>query len=87
VTLLDSPRLEDAEGHWPGEDFEMIRRFDPSLHRKGTLGHVRSVMLQWGQARAAGGPMFVYAIRELRKTAHMTRPITRGSQVPSVTRK
>jgi RimJ/RimL family protein N-acetyltransferase len=63
VTLLDSPRLEDAEGHWSGEDFEMIRRFDPPLHRKGTLEHVRSVMLQWAQARAAGGPIFVYAIR------------------------
>ena len=63
VTLLDGPRLEDAEGHWSGEDFEMIRRFDPPLHRKGTLEHVRSVMLQWAQARVAGGPMFVYAIR------------------------
>jgi hypothetical protein len=41
----------------------MIRRFDPPLHRKGTLEHVRTVMLQWAQARAAGGPMFVYAIR------------------------
>jgi hypothetical protein len=62
VTLLDSPRPEDAEGHWAGEDFEMIRRFDPPLHRKGTLEDVRIVMLQWAQARAAGGPMFVYAI-------------------------
>jgi RimJ/RimL family protein N-acetyltransferase len=41
----------------------MIRRFDPPLHRKGALEHVRRVMLQWAQARAAGGPMFVYAIR------------------------
>jgi RimJ/RimL family protein N-acetyltransferase len=63
VTLLDGPRLEDAEGHWSSEDFEMIRRFDPPLFRKGTLEHVRTVMLKWAQARAAGGPMFVYAIR------------------------
>jgi RimJ/RimL family protein N-acetyltransferase len=63
VILLDDPRPEDAEAHWSGEDFEMIRRFDPSLYRKVTLEHTRGVMLMWAQARAAGGPMFVYAIR------------------------
>jgi RimJ/RimL family protein N-acetyltransferase len=64
VALLDGPRLEDAEAHWSGEDFEMIRRFDAPLHRKGTLEQVREVMRQWSAARAAGGPMFVYAIRD-----------------------
>jgi RimJ/RimL family protein N-acetyltransferase len=63
VVFLDTPRVEDAEAHWSGEDFEMIRRFDPPLHRKGTLEQVRDVMLQWSEARAAGGPMFVYAVR------------------------
>jgi RimJ/RimL family protein N-acetyltransferase len=63
VTLLDGPRLEDAEGHWSGEDFEMIRRFDPPLHRKGTVERVGDVILQWREARAVGGPMFVYAVR------------------------
>ena len=63
VALLDGPRPEDAEAHWAGEDFEMIRRFDPPLYRKGTLEQVRGVMRQWSDARAAGGPMFVYAIR------------------------
>jgi RimJ/RimL family protein N-acetyltransferase len=63
VVRLDSPRLEDAEAHWSGEDFEMIRRFDAPLLRKGTLEQVRAVMAEWAIARATGGPMFVYAIR------------------------
>jgi RimJ/RimL family protein N-acetyltransferase len=64
VAFLDAPRLEDAEAHWSGEDIEMIRRFDPPLYRKGTLEQVRRVLIQWAEARAAGGPMFVYAIRD-----------------------
>ncbi|HWE99550.1 MAG TPA: GNAT family N-acetyltransferase [Caulobacteraceae bacterium] len=63
VVRLDAPRLEDAKAHWAGEDLEMIRRFDPPLHRKGTLEQVRGLMAQWAQARADCGPMFVYAIR------------------------
>lgn len=63
VVFLDGPRPDDAEAHWSGQDFEMIRRFDPPLNRKGTPEQVRGVMVQWAEARAAGGPMFVYAIR------------------------
>jgi hypothetical protein len=41
---LDSPRLEDAEVHCSGEDFEMIRRFDAPLHRKGTPEQGRAAL-------------------------------------------
>ena len=61
--VLDAYTLADAEAHWLGEDDEMRRRFDWPLQRKVTLEHTRGVMRQWMEARVAGGPMFVYAIR------------------------
>jgi RimJ/RimL family protein N-acetyltransferase len=64
LIVLNSPTIEDAEAHWRGEDDEMRRRFDWPLMRRVTLEHVRRVMAQWISARAAGGPMFVYAIRD-----------------------
>ena len=63
--VLDGHTLEDAEAHWRGEDDEMRRRFDWPLMRRVTLEHVQGVMRRWMEARAAGGPMFVYAVRDL----------------------
>ncbi len=63
VILLDDHRVEDAEAHLAGEDDEMMRRFD-SVQR-ATLEHTRGVMRRWSDARVAGGPNFVYALRQL----------------------
>ena len=62
--VLDGHTLADAEAHWLGEDDEMRRRFDWPLMRRVTLEHVEGVMRRWIEARAAGGPMFVYAVRD-----------------------
>src|SRR5579872_1408262 len=62
--VLDAHTLADAEAHWRGEDDEMRRRFDWPLMRRVTLAHVEAVMRRWMEARAAGGPMFVYALRD-----------------------
>jgi len=53
--------VADAEAHWAGEDHEMRRRFDSP--GRPPLERVRAVMREWIDARAAGGPNFVYALR------------------------
>jgi RimJ/RimL family protein N-acetyltransferase len=63
VLLLDAHRLEDAEAHLAGEDEEMRRRFDAP--RPATLDETRRAMARWIAGRAAGEPMFAYALREL----------------------
>ena len=62
VVLLDGFRSGDAEEHLLGEDDEMRRRFD--AERPATLEETRSAIDRWIAARAAGGPMFAYALRD-----------------------
>ena len=62
--VLDGHTLADAEAHWLGEDDEMRRRFDWPLMRRVALKHVEGVMRRWIEARAAGGPMIAYAVRD-----------------------
>jgi len=61
VVLLDSHRLEDAEAHLAGEDEEMRRRFDGA--GPATLEQTHDAMTRWIEGRAAGGPVFAYAVR------------------------
>ncbi len=61
VIVLDAHTLADAEAHWRGEDDEMRRRFDSP--RPPTLEEVRAAIGRWVEARATGGPNFVYALR------------------------
>ena len=63
VILLDSHTVEDAEAHHAGEDDEMFRRFDGT--EKATLDQMRGAMRRWIAKRAAGGPQFAYAMRDL----------------------
>ena len=63
VILLDSHTVDDAEAHHAGEDDEMIRRFDGT--EKATLEQMRGAMRRWIAMRAAGGPQFAYAMRDL----------------------
>ena len=60
--ILDSHIILDAEAHLRGEDEEMLRRFDTS--RRSTLEQTRVAIRRWIEARAAGGPMFAYALRQ-----------------------
>jgi len=60
--ILDSHTILDAEEHLRGEDEEMLRRFDTS-HRS-TLEQTQVAIRRWIDARAAGGPMFAYALRQ-----------------------
>jgi len=62
VILLDAHTPDDAEAHWRSEDDEMRRRFD-SL-RPATLEEIRGAVQRWIDFRAAGGPQFVYAMRD-----------------------
>jgi RimJ/RimL family protein N-acetyltransferase len=59
--ILDSHTILDAEAHLRGEDEEMLRRFDTS--QRSTLEQTRVAIRRWIDARAAGGPMFAYALR------------------------
>ena len=61
VIFLDAHALVDAEAHWRGEDDEMRRRFDAP--RPATLEETRAAIGRWIEARAAGGPNFVYGLR------------------------
>jgi RimJ/RimL family protein N-acetyltransferase len=61
VILLDAHTVADAEAHLRGEDAEMLLRFDSS--ERATLKQTRAAMRRWIDARAAGGPMFAYALR------------------------
>jgi RimJ/RimL family protein N-acetyltransferase len=61
VVLLDAHRTGDAEAHLDGEDAEMRRRFD--AERPATLEETRRAMARWIEGRAAGTPMFAYAVR------------------------
>ncbi len=61
VVRLDGHTVADAEAHWLGEDDEMRRRFEAP--RRATLNETRAAMQRWIDARAAGGPMFAYALR------------------------
>jgi len=63
VVLLDSHTVEDAEAHHAGEDMEMVRRFDGV--EKAALEDIRGAMRRWIAMRAAGGPQFAYALRDL----------------------
>ena len=63
VILLDSHTVEDAEAHHAGEDMEMVRRFDGT--EKASLEQIRGAMRRWIAMRAAGGPQFAYALRDL----------------------
>ena len=63
VILLDSHTVEDAEAHFAGEDMEMVRRFDGS--EKASVEQLRGAMRRWMDMRAAGGPQFAYAMRDL----------------------
>jgi RimJ/RimL family protein N-acetyltransferase len=76
VILLDSHTVDDAEAHHAGEDDEMIRRFDGT--EKATLEQTRGAMRRWIAMRAAGGPQFAYALRNLSGAlmggAEMQRP-------------
>jgi RimJ/RimL family protein N-acetyltransferase len=62
VILLDAHTVEDAEAHLDGEDEEMRLRFDAP--RAATLADIRAAMARWIEGRAAGGPMFAYALRQ-----------------------
>src|SRR5271165_4245654 len=62
VVLLDAHAPEDAEAHLEGEDEEMRLRFDAP--RAATLAETRAAMTRWMEGRAAGGPMFAYALRQ-----------------------
>src|ERR1700722_2252072 len=59
--VLDGHTLADAEAHLAGEDEEMRRRFEAP--GPATLEGTRAAMARWIAARAAGGPMFAYAVR------------------------
>ncbi len=63
VIRLDSHTVEDAEAHHAGEDMEMVRRFDGV--EKAPLEDIRGAMRRWIALRAAGGPQFAYALRDL----------------------
>src|SRR5579871_4576296 len=63
VIVLDAHTLADAEAHHAGEDMEMVRRFDGK--EKATLEQNRGAMARWMAMRAAGGPQFAYAMRDL----------------------
>jgi RimJ/RimL family protein N-acetyltransferase len=63
VIVLDAHRVEDAEAHHAGEDEEMLRRFDSP--RKSRLEEMRGAIGRWITMRAAGGPQFAYALRDL----------------------
>jgi RimJ/RimL family protein N-acetyltransferase len=63
VIVLDSHTVEDAEAHHAGEDMEMVRRFDGV--EKAPLEDIRGAMRRWIEMRAAGGPQFAYALRDL----------------------
>jgi streptomycin 6-kinase len=61
VVLLDAHTISDAEAHLRGEDAEMLLRFDSPA--RATLEQTRAAIGRWIDARAAGGPMFAYALR------------------------
>src|SRR5580704_9049906 len=63
VVMLDGHTVEDAEAHHAGEDMEMVRRFDGV--EKAPLEDIRGAMRRWIAMRAAGGPQFAYAMRDL----------------------
>jgi RimJ/RimL family protein N-acetyltransferase len=66
VVRLDSHTLADAEAHMAGEDREMRLRFEaPDPDAIAGVAHVRSVLQSWIDARTAGGPNIVYAVRTL----------------------
>jgi RimJ/RimL family protein N-acetyltransferase len=60
--ILGNHAILDAEAHLRGEDEEMLRRFDTS--QRSTLEQTRVAISRWIDARAAGGPMFAYALRQ-----------------------
>lgn len=62
IVVLDAHPLADARAHWQGEDDEMRLRFEsPS---RPTLEQTRASIGRWMAARAAGGPMIAYALRD-----------------------
>ena len=62
VVLLDGHVLADAEAHLAGEDAEMLLRFEAP--HAATLDQTRAAIGRWIAARAAGGPMIAYAVRD-----------------------
>jgi len=65
VVVLDGHTLADAQAHWAGEDEEMMRRFEAP--RRATLEEIRGAVQRWIDGRAAGSPMFTYALRDVRR--------------------
>lgn len=62
VVVLDGHVLADAEAHLAGEDAEMLLRFEAP--HASTLDQTRAAIGRWIEARAAGGPMIAYAVRD-----------------------
>jgi RimJ/RimL family protein N-acetyltransferase len=62
IILLDAHRIDDAEAHLRGEDEVMRGHFDAD--RPATLEETQHAIERWIAARAAGGPMFAYALRD-----------------------
>lgn len=62
LVVLDAHVLADARAHWEGEDDEMRLRFESP--RRPTLEQTRASIGRWIAARAAGGPMIGYALRD-----------------------
>ena len=60
--VLDAHTLDDAVVHLAGEDDEMRRRFESP--GPATLEQVRAAIGRWIAARAMGGPMIAYAMRQ-----------------------
>src|SRR5947209_775386 len=60
--VLDGYTIDDVDAHLQGEDDEMLRRFDSA--QRATLEQTRAAITRWIDGRAAGGPMFAYAIRQ-----------------------
>jgi RimJ/RimL family protein N-acetyltransferase len=59
---LDGHAMPDAEAHLQGEDEEMLLRFGAA--RRANIEQTRAAIRRWIDARAAGGPMFAYALRQ-----------------------
>ena len=62
VVLLDGHVLAGQMGLGVGEDAEILLRFEAP--QASTLDQTRAAIGRWIAARASGGPMFAYAVRD-----------------------